>query len=110
MVSYKCPNCGRVYNYGEEMEFGQCKNCGYGLKKVEDVKKVAHPELNPMLNNKHVIGYTSNSGNKPKCPTCQSTNVSKISGVKRWLTTGLFGLASSDIGKTMKCNNCGYKW
>lgn len=46
----------------------------------------------------------------PKCPTCQSTNISKISGGKRWLTTGLFGLASSDIGKTMKCNNCGYKW
>lgn len=46
----------------------------------------------------------------PKCPTCQSTNISKISGTKRWLTTGLFGLASSDIGKTMKCNHCGYKW
>lgn len=29
---------------------------------------------------------------------------------KRWLTTGLFGLASSDVGKTMKCKNCGYKF
>lgn len=47
---------------------------------------------------------------RPKCPTCQSTNISKISGTKRWLTTGLFGLASSDIGKTMQCNNCRYKW
>lgn len=46
----------------------------------------------------------------PKCPTCGSTNVQKISGTKRWLTTGLFGLASSDIGKTMVCKNCGYKW
>ena len=32
------------------------------------------------------------------------------SGTKRWLSTGLFGLASSDVGKTMKCKNCGYKW
>ncbi len=46
----------------------------------------------------------------PKCPTCGSTNVQKISGTKRWLTTGLFGLASSDVGKTMCCKNCGYKW
>lgn len=46
----------------------------------------------------------------PKCPTCQSTNISKNSGTKRWFTVGLFGLASSDICKTMKCNQCGYKW
>ena len=48
--------------------------------------------------------------NVPKCPTCGSTNIEKISGSKRWLTTGLFGLASSNVGKTMHCKNCGYKW
>ena len=48
--------------------------------------------------------------NVPKCPTCQSSNIIKISGTKRWFSTGLFGLASSDVGKTMKCKNCGYKW
>ena len=46
----------------------------------------------------------------PKCPTCGSTNIQKISGTKRWLSTGLFGLASSDIGKNMYCKNCGHKW
>lgn len=46
----------------------------------------------------------------PKCPTCGSTNIKKISGTKRWLSTGLFGLASSNIGKSMCCQNCGYKW
>lgn len=48
--------------------------------------------------------------NKPKCPTCGSTNIKKISGTKRFVSTGLFGLASSNIGKTMECKNCGYKW
>lgn len=48
--------------------------------------------------------------NIPKCPTCGSTNIKKISGAKRWLTTGVFGLASSDVGKTMECNSCGAKW
>jgi len=48
--------------------------------------------------------------NIPHCPTCGSTNIQKISGTKRWLSTGLFGLASSDIGKSMCCKKCGYKW
>lgn len=48
--------------------------------------------------------------NTPHCPTCGSTDIQKISGTKRWLSTGLFGLASSDIGKSMCCKKCGYKW
>lgn len=47
---------------------------------------------------------------KPKCPTCNSTNVVKISGTKRFVSVGFLGLASSNIGKTMECKNCGYKW
>lgn len=48
--------------------------------------------------------------NQPHCPTCGSTDIQKISGAKRWFSTGLFGLASSDIGKSMCCKKCGYKW
>ena len=48
--------------------------------------------------------------NVPRCPTCNSTKVEKISATKRLVSTGLFGLASSNIGKTMYCKNCGYKW
>lgn len=54
--------------------------------------------------------FRNGGQNMPKCPTCGSTNIKRISGTKRWLTTGLFGLASSDIGKTMVCKNCGYKF
>ena len=53
---------------------------------------------------------STQSQNIPKCPTCGSTNIEKISGSKRWFTTGLFGLGSSDVGKTMHCKSCGYKW
>lgn len=50
------------------------------------------------------------SSNTPKCPTCGSTDIKKISATKRWVGTGLFGLASSNMGKTMQCNSCGYKF
>lgn len=52
----------------------------------------------------------SQQSNTPKCPTCNSTNIKKISGTRRWLGVGLFGIASSDVGKTRECNDCGYKW
>lgn len=58
---------------------------------------------------KHTINKPEKQ-NIPKCPTCGSTNIKKISGTKRWLSAGLFGLASSNIGKSMCCQNCGYKW
>ena len=49
--------------------------------------------------------------NKPKCPTCGSTDLSKISGMKKAAKVGFFGIfGAGDLGKTWKCNNCGSKW
>ena len=48
----------------------------------------------------------------PKCPTCGSTNLSKISFTKKIVKTSLFGVlgAVDDAGKTYKCGNCGCKF
>lgn len=48
--------------------------------------------------------------NKPKCPTCGSTNISKISTGKKAIGFAAVGVFSSNFGKTMECKNCGYKW
>lgn len=45
--------------------------------------------------------------NIPKCPTCGSTNIRKISGVERGASILTFGLFSKKINKTFKCQNCG---
>ena len=47
---------------------------------------------------------------KPKCPTCGSTNIEKISTLNRAVSIGMVGLASDKIGKQFCCKNCGYKW
>lgn len=45
--------------------------------------------------------------NIPRCPICQSTNLSKISAVQKGIKVGLFGIfGAGDIGKTYQCNNC----
>lgn len=48
--------------------------------------------------------------NVPKCPTCGSTNVERIPTAQKAFGFALVGLFSSNLGKTMHCRNCGYKW
>lgn len=108
MISYKCPNCGRIYNYGSEVDYQQCMNCRYPLKKAEEVTNISHPELNSMLNDKHVIGIVSNSkDNQITCPYCHSTNTKKISGLSKAGSVALFGIFSQKVKKQWHCNNCG---
>lgn len=46
----------------------------------------------------------------PKCPTCGSINIQKISTGERALSVIGLGLLSKKINKTWKCNNCGHTW
>ena len=51
------------------------------------------------------------TNNTPKCPICQSTNLSKITTVQKAGKIALFGIfGMGDNGKTWKCNNCGSKF
>ncbi len=59
--------------------------------------------------NRHTINNSQNR-NIPKCPTCGSTNIRKMSGVERGASIATFGIFSKKINKTFKCGNCGYTW
>lgn len=48
--------------------------------------------------------------NIPKCPTCGSTNIQKVSGLERGASVAMWGLFSKKINKTFKCESCGYTW
>ena len=54
--------------------------------------------------------FRNGGQNMPKCPTCGSLNVEKISTGKKVFGGAMFGLFSSDVRNTMHCKNCGYKW
>ena len=53
---------------------------------------------------------TTSNSNAPKCPTCGSTNIKKLSTTSKIFGVGLLGLASKTVGKTYKCKSCGYHW
>ena len=47
---------------------------------------------------------------KPQCPTCQSTDVHKMSGIETGASVAVLGVFSRKINKTFKCKHCGYMW
>lgn len=48
--------------------------------------------------------------NVPKCPTCQSENIKKVSTTSKAINTVIFGLLGTKRHKTFHCNDCGYEW
>lgn len=48
----------------------------------------------------------------PQCPICGSTNINKITLIKRATKTAVFGVlgAIDDAGKVWQCKNCGSKF
>lgn len=80
------------------------------FEKIQHKKDIDRQEVERKLAQNSTVKSISKPQYTPKCPTCGSPNIKKISAAKRWIGVGLFGLASSDVGKTMQCENCGYKW
>ena len=102
-----CPYCNIKFKesiYGTHRE-----TCDYA-KNHPELKQ--SPEFSEEAYNKRInyVPVEYNSSSSAKCPTCQSTNICKIGTLNRMASVGLFGLASSKIGKTHKCNNCGDTW
>lgn len=48
--------------------------------------------------------------NKPKCPTCGSEKIKKISTTAKVAGAAMFGLFSKTAKSQFKCEICGYKW
>lgn len=89
-------------NYEKEKEEKEQKK----QKEQEEMRAKRRAEREP-----YETYYPQLASNpKPKCPTCGSTNVEKISTLNRAVSIGVAGLASDKIGKQFCCKNCGYKW
>lgn len=50
------------------------------------------------------------TSSKPKCPTCNSTNLKKISTTSKVASVAMWGIFSQKAKKTWHCNKCGYEW
>ena len=77
------------------------------VKKHKNVKRqyhtTAYSNQTPLTNNGSAI-------NVPKCPTCGSTNIKKISDLSRGAHALMFGIFSNTARSQFECQNCHYKW
>ena len=90
----------------EETSFMQAMNdlkerdiIEYNLKLSQFKTQVEQQQSNKLQND-----------NTPKCPTCNSTNIKKISGLSKAGSVAMWGLLSRKVHKQWHCNQCGSEW
>lgn len=93
----KCPLCGKEYLKPKKI----CDKCDILLVRLSQYEKL---KINPVEFKQ--AQEKREQQNKTICPYCKSTNVSKISTLGRGVSIGIFGLASSKVGKQWHCNKC----
>lgn len=105
--------------YGHENEYMEVileeikQNPLFSEKKYRATKQKLKEENDALLkqkSNEYFQSKSVTSQNVPKCPTCGSTNVEKISTLSKAAGAYTFGLLSKTARSQFKCKNCGYKW
>lgn len=112
-----CPMCHEKNSYIEEyiMDIKRISNdSGFvqAMSKLHDEDPIEYQLKMSQFkaNLKQQESSKVEEDNKPKCPTCGSTNIEKISLGKKAVGGALFGIFSSNVRKSMYCKSCGYKW
>lgn len=104
--NYACLSCYNISDFEEGEDCTKCKYCGstnLQLNSTEIIDDVTDKVIQRITTGEPTI-------NLPKCPICGSYDVGKVRVIDRAVSVGVFGLASSKIGKTHKCNSCGTTW
>lgn len=103
----ECPVCGVSRPKKVTYEAGMyCTICGSDLSDIDKLKEE---------NEKHVEERMKQQEREriaklPKCPTCGSTDLRKITASEKATSSVLFGLFGNKRKKQFHCNSCGYEW
>lgn len=96
------------YRWGEILLEEVAQNPLFDKKLSESIRKKKQEEWESRP--AYVPPKNSLVSNLPKCPTCGSTNLEKISDIKKGVHAVAFGIFSKTAFSQYKCRNCGYKW
>ena len=102
-----CPECKREV----ESNVTACPNCASDIYQyVSEYKRIYDKKVAAYDGAKISGEPVQAQSNVPKCPTCGSTNIVKISGAERALNAVAFGLLGNRRKYHWHCNNCKYEW
>ena len=91
-----CPRCNKQYPY----LIDHCNECGYSTLAYKNKMRKLQEDVEKPVVQKNI----------PKCPTCSSTNIRKISTTRKVAGAIGFGLLSKTAKSQFECKDCGYKW
>lgn len=103
----------KMYTENSNVFHPKAYNMVLDLERRKEIKRM---QANNMTPEKEELEFQQRQqrlveeSNRPKCPTCGSTNIRKIPTSKKISGGLMFGLFSSDVRKTFECLNCKYKW
>ena len=128
----ECEECGRIlkfkdYQIAEISEGVECF-CGSISDSIKNMPKLEKDVNNSqqnyiqdtsktqasvsVINDRTAYDQSKSAENVlvPKCPTCGSTHIHKISLASKAIGGYMFVIFSSNVRNTFECSNCGYKW
>ena len=123
----KCQNYITPYESLQEVDYYRDKsmkligNYSYARQILIDEEVSSNPLYNPNTNTHNaekeynqriasIFNQKKEEANVPKCPTCGSTNIKKISTSSKVFGAAMFGLFSKTARSQFECQNCHYKW
>lgn len=107
-VCYMCPKCNQGHFFYTSEEFSTlCPKCNIEMVCVEKKFVTLEQEEKRKKDHERIVNGTFHI---PKCPTCQSTDIRKISTTSKVVNTALWGLFGTKRHKTFHCNSCSYEW
>lgn len=101
----RCPKCKRKY----PKLFIKCSKCNVQLIKLSTENKRLDKQVEEIRKQTQETRFSQQT-NIPKCPTCGSTNVKRITTANRAVSVLTLGILSGKIGKNYECLDCKAKW
>ena len=112
LIFAECEICQKVMKFKEKDfdKIAEGVECFCGNISNNIVGMPVKNNVTPISNKNAVqqVIYAQPTG--AHCPTCGSKNIQKISLASKAIGGYMFGIFSSNIRNTFKCNDCGYKW
>lgn len=113
MEFIECPECKQMIDNTVK----ECPHCGFDIQLYQSIyndifeKKLRKERASKQNNITEDISYKiQHTYITPKCPTCGSTDLTKITSLDRAVNIAMFGLLGNKRKYQWHCNNCKYNW
>lgn len=117
MTLIQCPECQCEMDDEKKV----CENCGFDLflyrqayekiynAKIQELNKAEMVKEQPKIEYRTVETQT-NTVHKPRCPYCNSENLTRITSFDKAVNIAMFGILGNKRKYQWHCNNCKTNW